>query len=82
MSEDPLLVELLDACEAPAKVRDEVKRLNQQGFVKLVQDLVHRPMENKYCALSVLLDYVIAILFVELLLNFILILTPLRNYVS
>jgi hypothetical protein len=31
-------------------VRDEVKRLNQdvvKGFVKLVQDLVHRPIENK-----------------------------------
>jgi hypothetical protein len=49
--EDPLLVEPLDRCEDPTVVREEVKRLNQQvlqGFVKLVQDLVHRPMENKY----------------------------------
>lgn len=49
--EDPLLVEPLDLCVDPTLVRDEVKRLNQEvlkGFVKLVQDLVHRPMENKY----------------------------------
>lgn len=48
--EDPLLVEPLDACEDPKAIRDEVKRLNQVvllGFVKLVQDLVNRPMENK-----------------------------------
>lgn len=49
--EDPVLVEPLDACEDPSVVRDEVKRLNRQvlqGFVKLVNDLVHRPLENKY----------------------------------
>ena len=48
--EDPLLVEPLDSCEDPTVVRDQVKRLNQQvlqGFVQLVQDLVHRPVENK-----------------------------------
>jgi len=48
--EDPEIVEPLDPCENPTVVRDEVKRLNRQvlqGFVKLVQDLVHRPMENK-----------------------------------
>lgn len=48
--EDPLLVEPLDRCEDPTLIRDEVKRLNKQvlqGFVKLVQDLVHRPVENK-----------------------------------
>lgn len=48
--EDPKLIEPLDRCEDPKIVRDEVKRLNQQvvqRFVKLVQDLVHRPMENK-----------------------------------
>jgi mediator of RNA polymerase II transcription subunit 7 len=48
--EDPLLMEPLDRCEDPRVVRDEVKRLNQdvvKGFVKLVQDLVHRPIENK-----------------------------------
>ena len=48
--EDPLLIKPLDACEDPKIVRDEVKRLNSEvvkGFVKLVEDLVHRPMENK-----------------------------------
>lgn len=48
--EDPLLIEPLDRCEDPRVVRDEVKRLNQavvRGFVKLVQDLVHNPVENK-----------------------------------
>ena len=49
--EDPLLFEPLDRCEDPRVVRDEVKRLNNEvvkGFVELVKDLVHRPMENKY----------------------------------
>jgi hypothetical protein len=50
--EDALLVEPMDGrCEDPRIVRDAVKRLNQtvvHGFVKLVQDLVHRPLENKY----------------------------------
>ena len=53
--EDPLLVEPLDRCEDPTVVRDEVKRLNRQvvqKFVTLVQDLVHRPMENKYVCRS------------------------------
>eukprot|EP00934_Nitzschia_sp_Nitz4_P004774 Nitzschia sp. Nitz4//scaffold70_size99833//73254//74236//NITZ4_004604-RA/size99833-snap-gene-0.151-mRNA-1//-1//CDS//3329557162//4764//frame0 len=48
--EDPLLVEPLDACEDPTVIRDEVMRLNRtvvQGFVNMVQDLVHRPAENK-----------------------------------
>jgi len=49
--EDPFLVEPLDRCQDPAVVKDRVKELNQeilQGFVKLVQDLVNRPMDNKY----------------------------------
>jgi MED7 protein len=50
--EDALLVEPLDGrCEDPRIVRDQVKRLNQRvvhGFVQLVQDLVHRPLANKY----------------------------------
>jgi hypothetical protein len=49
--EDPFLVEPLDPCEDPAVVCAEVQRLNQevlQGFVRLVQDLVHQPMQNKY----------------------------------
>lgn len=48
--EDPWRVQPLDRCEDPTVVRDEVKRLNArvlQLFVQLVQDLVHRPMENK-----------------------------------
>jgi hypothetical protein len=48
--EDPLMVQPLDVCEDPTIVRDEVKRLNRlvlQGFVRLVQDLVNRPAENK-----------------------------------
>lgn len=49
--EDPLLVEPLDHCEDPKFIRDQVQELNKkvlQGFVRLVQDLVHRPTENKY----------------------------------
>jgi mediator of RNA polymerase II transcription subunit 7 len=49
--EDPLLVEPQDRCEDPTVVREEVKKLNQQvlqGFVKLVDDLVNNPVENKY----------------------------------
>jgi len=49
--EDPTLATVAEPCDDPTVVRDEVKRLNRQvleGFVKLVQDLVHRPMENKY----------------------------------
>ena len=48
--EDPMLIEPLDRCEDPKIVRDEVKRLNQEvvkGFINLVSDLVHNPMENK-----------------------------------
>ncbi|KAL7569276.1 hypothetical protein ACA910_016826 [Epithemia clementina (nom. ined.)] len=48
--EDPVLFQPLDRCEDPRVVRDEVKRLNNEavkGFVELVKDLVHRPMENK-----------------------------------
>lgn len=61
--EDPLLVEPLDYCDDPIVVRDEVKRLHQivlRTFVRMVQDLVHRPMENKYVhmsSLAVLLMY-------------------------
>jgi hypothetical protein len=49
--EDPLLVEPLDYCEDPYVVREEVKRLHRvvlRTFVHMVQDLVHRPLENKY----------------------------------
>jgi hypothetical protein len=48
--EDPLQVVPLDYCEDPAVVRDEVQRLHRvvlRTFVHLVQDLVHRPLENK-----------------------------------
>ena len=48
--EDPMLIEPLDRCEDPKSVRDEVKRLNEEvvkGFINLVSDLVHNPMENK-----------------------------------
>jgi hypothetical protein len=48
--EDPFMVQPLDVCEDPTIIRDEVKRLNRQvlqGFVKLVQDLVNRPAQNK-----------------------------------
>jgi hypothetical protein len=49
--EDPLLVEPVDYCEDPYVVREEVKRLHRvvlRTFVHMVQDLVHRPLENKY----------------------------------
>ena len=49
--EDPLLIEPLDYCDDPIVVQDEVKRLHQivlRNFVRMVQDLVHRPLENKY----------------------------------
>jgi len=52
--EDPLLVQPFDRCEDPKVVRDQVQELNKkvvQGFVQLVQDLVHRPTENKYVVL-------------------------------
>ena len=48
--EDPTLIVPDDHCDDPKLVRDQVKRSNQEvvrGFVKLVKDLVHRPMENK-----------------------------------
>lgn len=48
--EDPVLIEPLDCCEDPRVIRDEVKRLNAtvlKEFVRLVQDLVHRPLEHK-----------------------------------
>lgn len=48
--EDPTLIEPLDYCEDPRVIRDEVKRLNAtvlKEFVRLVQDLVHRPLEHK-----------------------------------
>jgi hypothetical protein len=48
--EDPVLIEPLDNCEDPKVIRDEVKRLNStvlKEFVRLVRDLVHRPLEHK-----------------------------------
>jgi MED7 protein len=48
--EDPIQVTPIDVCEDPKIVRTELKRLNRkvvQGFVQLVQDLVHRPIDNK-----------------------------------
>ncbi|GKY99396.1 hypothetical protein MPSEU_000894300 [Mayamaea pseudoterrestris] len=49
--EDPLHFEPLDTCENHSVIRNQVKSLNIQviqGFIKLVQDLVHRPTENKH----------------------------------
>ena len=49
--EDPVYVEPLDPCENPQAIRDEVKRLNRlvvKGFAKLVHELVHNPVDNKY----------------------------------
>jgi hypothetical protein len=49
--EDPLLVQPVDTCEDPQIVKENVQRLNGivlRHFVKLVQDLVHQPSENKY----------------------------------
>lgn len=48
--EDPLLFEPLDHCEDPQVVCEEMKRLNHEvlkGFIKLTQNLVHDPAENK-----------------------------------
>ena len=48
--EDPLTVKPIDTCDDPRIVRDKVKELNQhvlEKFVKLLQDLVHRPGDNK-----------------------------------
>lgn len=48
--EDPNLVQVQDNCEDPTVVRDEVYKLNKdvmRKFVKLVQELVHRPLDNK-----------------------------------
>jgi hypothetical protein len=62
--EDPLLVEPPDRCEDPTVVRDQVKRLNRQvlqRFVNLVQDLVHRPMDNKYVSVVVTADVVVGL---------------------
>jgi hypothetical protein len=62
--EDPLLVEPPDRCEDPTVVRDQVKRLNRQvlqRFVNLVQDLVHRPMDNKYVSVVVTATVVVAL---------------------
>jgi len=47
--EDPLLAPE-DDCADPRVVRDEMSRLNKEiihGFVKLVRDLVNKPVENK-----------------------------------
>jgi mediator of RNA polymerase II transcription subunit 7 len=49
--EDPILIEPLDYCDDPIVVRDEVKRLHQivlRTFVKMVQELVHKPLDSKY----------------------------------
>jgi len=50
--EDPNLAKVAEPCDDPTAVRDEAKRLNRQvleGFVKLVQDLVNRPVETSTC---------------------------------
>jgi len=50
--EDPTLVPIPDDCADPTKVRDKVIRLNQKvmkGYVKLVNELVHKPLDNKEC---------------------------------
>jgi hypothetical protein len=65
--EDPLLVEPLDHCDDPIVVRDEVKRLHQivlRTFVRMVQDLVHRPLENKYvhCTFQLYVSFVTALI--------------------
>jgi hypothetical protein len=62
--EDPLLVEPPDRCEDPTVVRDQVKRLNRQvlqRFVNLVQDLVHRPMDNKYVLVGLAVAVAVAL---------------------
>mmetsp|Transcript_23630 Transcript_23630/g.33853 ORF Transcript_23630/g.33853 Transcript_23630/m.33853 type:complete len:203 (-) Transcript_23630:17-625(-) len=48
--EDPNLIEVADICEDPAKIRDEVHRLNRKVmalFVGLAKDLVNDPLKNK-----------------------------------
>mmetsp|Transcript_49061 Transcript_49061/g.59406 ORF Transcript_49061/g.59406 Transcript_49061/m.59406 type:complete len:227 (+) Transcript_49061:51-731(+) len=50
--EDPLLVKVEDDCRDPTKIRDTIFRLNKdvmEGFVRLVNELVHRPLDNKKC---------------------------------
>jgi len=50
MLKDPLLAPVEDDCANPTNVRNEISRLNKeiiQGFVKLVRDLVNRPLQNK-----------------------------------
>lgn len=71
--EDPWQIQPIDPCEDPTKIRDEVKRLNSQviqGFVKLLQDLVHRPGENKVSPRSIqILDRIILSLIGRLIEN-------------
>lgn len=48
--EDPLLAPVEDLCQDPTKIQAQVKKLNQQilrGFVRLVGELVNRPLEHK-----------------------------------
>jgi len=50
--EDPTLAHVEDICEDPTTVRDTIYRLNKEvthGFVTLVNELVHRPLDNKKC---------------------------------
>lgn len=50
--EDPILVSIPDDCSDPTKVRDNVIRLNRKvmhGYIKLVNELVHKPLDNKKC---------------------------------
>lgn len=50
--EDPLLACVPDDCSDPTKVRDSVIRLNRkvmQGYATLVNELVHKPLDNKRC---------------------------------
>ena len=48
--EDPLLAPVEDLCQDPTEIQAQVKKLNHQilrGFVKLVEELVNRPLEHK-----------------------------------
>jgi len=50
--EDPMLVEVQDECENPESIRQRLNELNKEvlaGFVKLVNELVHNPLDNKKC---------------------------------
>lgn len=50
ISQDPALVSIPDDCADPTRVRDNVRRLNRkvmQGYIKLINELVHKPLDNK-----------------------------------